>query len=364
MSHHHKLEKVLELRPKNATDKMGKSNSICLLNLRDILKVLKDKPVILMACNIRIKHVIPGIMKAAEELDAVLGFEVARSECNLTGGYTGQTPEIFFNTVIDYAKATKFSKPFFIHGDHITVKGGSDDHIKSARELIDAEIKAGFTSFAIDASFNQIPENIAITTKLSKPIQALGLCLEVEVGEVKSTGTESEISTVEDAASFISGLKANGVKSDLLAINNGSKHGNYLAGEEVHIDLQRTRDIFNAIKSEGLVIAQHGITGTPLNVIGQFADYGIRKGNVGTQWQNIAHEFIPSALMNEMKEWSKAEGKDIKMATKPFKDKIDNIPESYRKQTADKAYAVTKEFIEAFRAKGTATQVIDGLGGK
>ena len=94
--HHDEISRVLELRPKNATDKMGTDNSICLLNLKDILKVLKDKPIILMACNIRIKHVIPGIMRAAEELDAVLGFEVARSECNLTGGYTGQTPDIFF----------------------------------------------------------------------------------------------------------------------------------------------------------------------------------------------------------------------------------------------------------------------------
>jgi fructose-bisphosphate aldolase class II len=362
MSHHDEISKVLELRPKNAISKMGASNNVCLLNLKDILKVLKDKPVILMACNIRIKHVIPGIMKAAEELDAVLGFEVARSESNLSGGYTGQTPDIFFDTVVGYAKDINFTKPFFIHGDHITVKGTTDEHISSARELIDAEIKAGFTSFAIDASFNEIPDNTKITTELARPITDLGLCLEVEVGEVKSTGTEAEISTVEDATTYISGLKANGIHPDLLAINNGSKHGNYLEGEAIHIDLERTGEIYNAIKGDGLVIAQHGITGTPLNIVGKFADYGIRKGNVGTQWQNVAHEFIPEALMKEMQDWAKAEGKNIKMATKPFKEKIDNIPESNRKQIEDKAYAVAKEFINAFNAAGTASTVINELG--
>ena len=184
----------------------------------------------------------------------------------------------------------------------------------------------------------------------------------MEVGEVKSTGTTAEISTVEDATSFISGLKANGINADLLAINNGSKHGNYLEGEEVHIDLDRTKEIYDSIKGDGLVIAQHGITGTPLNIIGRFADYGVRKGNVGTQWQNIAHEFIPEDLMNEMKQWAQAEGKNLKMATKPFKEKIDNIPESNKKQTEEKAYESTKEFIEAFRAKGTASEVINELG--
>ncbi len=362
MHHHNKMAKVLELRPKNATDVMGTANEVCLLNLRDILKVLKDSPIILMACNIRIKHVVPGIMRAAEELDAILGFEVARSECNLTGGYTGQTPATFFNMLVDYAKATNFTRPFFIHGDHITVKGTTDEDINSAREIIDAEIKAGFTSFAIDASFNQIPDNVRITTELAKPINDLDICLEVEVGEVKSTGTDAEISTVKDATSFISGLKANGVRADLLAINNGSKHGNYLAGEEVHIDLQRTLDIYNSIKEDGLVIAQHGITGTPLNIVGKFADYGIRKGNVGTQWQNVAHEFIPADLMNDMKAWSEAEGKNIKMATKEFKERIDNIPESNKKQTEQKAYEVTKDFLNAFRAAGTASKVIDELG--
>ena len=362
MSHHNELAKVLELRPKNAIEKMGANNEICLLNLKDILKVLKNKPIILMACNIRIKHVIPGIMKAAQELDAVLGFEVARSECNLTGGYTGMTPEIFFDTVIDYAKAVNFSKPFFIHGDHITVKSTYDEAIASAQELIDAEIKAGFTSFAIDASFNQIPDNVKITSVLAKPIVERDLCLEVEVGEVKSTGTTAEISTVEDATSFISGLKANNIHPDLLAINNGSKHGNYLAGEEVHIDLERTLDIYNSIKGDGLVIAQHGITGTPLNVVGKFANYGIRKGNVGTQWQNVAHEFIPDDLMNEMKAWAEAEEKNIKMATKPFKDKIDNIPDVNKRQITDKACAIAKDFIKAFNADGTASTVINELG--
>jgi fructose-bisphosphate aldolase class II len=354
-------DKVLAQRPSYVVERLGKGSKVCLLNSKDILRVLKDKKTIVMACNTRIKHVIPGIMRAAAELDAVVAFELAKSEGHIDGGYTGQDPETYFATVTGYAEERNFTRPFFIHGDHITVKNTSDKEIESARRLIAAELAAGYTSFAIDASFNELPDNIRITAELAQPIIKRGIGLEVEVGEIKSAGQEAMLTTVEEAVAFISGLKANGVRPDMLAINNGSKHGNYLEGEKIFIDLERTGQIYEAIKGDGVVIAQHGITGTPLHLMGRFTDYGIRKGNVGTQWQNIAHKGLPAGLMEEMSAWARENNKDIKMATKPFKQKIDNIPSENKKMIEDMAYEEARELIKAFRAVGTASIVIKGL---
>ena len=279
----------------------------------------------------------------------------------LEGGYTGFTPQLYAETVIDYAEKTQFTRPFFIHADHITVKSTAPEAIASARELIEAQLAAGYTSFAIDASFNELPDNIKITTELARPIVEQNLGLEVEVGEIKSTGQEAEITTVAEAADFIRGLRAQGIYPDLLAINNGSKHGNYLEGEKISIDLERTGEIYNAIKEFGVCIAQHGVTGTPLHLIGIFADYGIRKANVGTQWQNVAHAGLPEELMAEMRAWAAENKKDIKMAAKPFKDKIDSIPASFQQKIADQAFEEAKVFIQAFRAVGTASRVLEGL---
>ncbi|MEJ5307957.1 MAG: class II fructose-bisphosphate aldolase [candidate division WOR-3 bacterium] len=334
--------------------KLGSRSNINLISSKEMFSKIKDIPVIIMACNIRIKHVVPGIMKASEELNSIMGFELAKSEGDLSGGYTGQTPEDFVNMILDYADKYKYSMPFFIHADHITVKDTSEKSIEGAKKLIDAQIKAGFTSFAIDASFNEIPDNIKITTYLAKQIIENGFGLETEVGEVKSTGQEAEITTVEEAVEYIEGLLKNNVFPQLLAINNGSKHGNYKPGEEVHIDLKRTLDIYNAIKKHNVCIAQHGITGTPLNIIGQFADCGIRKGNVGTEWQNIAHRNLPSDLMDKMKNWAENNGKDIKFATKEFKNEIDSISSEYSQKIMDEAYLKAKEFIIAFRSKDSA----------
>jgi len=346
--------KLLRHRLESTMSKLGSNSKVCLLNGRDIFNAIRDKEIIMMACNVRIKHVVPGIMKAAQELDAVIGFELAKSEGHIDGGYTGQTPQIYFDMLIDYAEKIGFEMPFFIHGDHITVQNTSDKEIMAAQALIEAELKTGYTSYAIDASFNEHEDNIHITADLAEIIMDSGWGLEVEVGEIKSTGQTGEITTVEESRTFINALFDKGIKPNLLAINNGSKHGNYLEGEEINIDLKRTGEIYEAIRAKGVRIAQHGITGTPLQVVGKFAEYGIRKGNVGTQWQNIAHEGLPKELMDQMKLWAKSEGKNIKMATKPFKKEIDSIPASASSKIADEAYKEAYELLKAFRAENSA----------
>jgi fructose-bisphosphate aldolase class II len=355
--------KILGLRPEHIREKLGSKSKVCLLNSHDIFRVLRDETVIVMACNTRIKHVIPGIMKAAQELDSVVAFELAKTEGGVDGGYTGQTPQIFFQTVVDYADRLRFSKPFFIHGDHTTVKDRTPEAFESAKEQIRAELEAGYTSVAIDASFNELEDNIRIASQLAELIKPYGLGLEVEVGEVKSAGQEAELTTVEEATTFIHGLADNGIHPDLLAVNNGSKHGNYLEGEKIFIDLDRTKQIFEAVRPKGICIAQHGITGTPLGVVGKFADCGIRKGNVGTEWQNIAHQFLPEDLMRQMKKWAQENKKDIKFATREFKEDIDSIPRKNIQETEAKAYEVASSFIRAFRAKDSASLVKSKLVG-
>ena len=59
-----------DLMPANARKKLGSAAKLNVLSSHDVFRMLKDEKVIIMACNTRIKHVIPGIMRAAEDLDA------------------------------------------------------------------------------------------------------------------------------------------------------------------------------------------------------------------------------------------------------------------------------------------------------
>ena len=313
---------------------------------------------IVMACNARIKHVIPGIMKAAEELDSVVAFELTRTEGGNDGGYTGQTPEIYFETIVDYAERFKFSKPFIIHGDHVTVRNTSAEELADAERLLQAQIEAGFTSFALDASFNPVAENTRIVAQLAQHVAREGYGLEVELGEVKPVGNESNLTTVEETVQFLSGLAEDKVYPDLLAIDNGSKSGNYLEGEMVRIDLDRTREIYDTARGFGLAgLVQHGITGTPLRIVGKLAEYGIRKGNIGTLWQNVAHAGFPLELMDAMRLWARENKKDLKYATAIFKADIDAISDDSARQIHDMAYREAKEFLTAFNSKGSASKL-------
>src|SRR5512138_1975820 len=104
---------------------LGSDSRICMLDGSTIYRHIAESPFIIMACNTRIKHVIPGIMRAAEELDAVIAFELTATEGGLNGGYTGQNPQQFVSTLLEYAENCKFTKPFMIHADHITIKNTS-----------------------------------------------------------------------------------------------------------------------------------------------------------------------------------------------------------------------------------------------
>ena len=355
------MSKVLELRPPNALAKLGDDSKVCLLNGKDVVRVLRDDPVIIMASNARIKHSIPGIMRAAEDLDCAVCFELAKTEGDLDGGYTGQDPRTYWETVVGYAEELGFTRPFFIHRDHTTVKDTSTEAVESARRLLRVSLDEGYTSFSIDASFNELPDNIHITADLARPINDAGLGLEVEVGEIAAAGMEGEVTTVEEALTYITELTDMGLNPDFLAINNGSKHGNYLPGEEVHIDLPRTLEIYNAVRPFGVVIAQHGITGTPPHMIGQFADNGIRKGNVATQWQNVCHDLFPDDLKADVQAWVRESGKNIKMAAREFKARIDDVPEDCARAIEERTYHEAREMLVHFRAPGTGTKVIERL---
>jgi fructose-bisphosphate aldolase class II len=344
-----------EMMPTRVRKKLGAKSQVCLLNGKNVFCALQAEKLIVMACNTRIKQVIPGIMQAAEELDAVVAFELTKSEGGLDGGYTGQTPEIFFNTVVDYAERVKFSKPFIIHGDHITVRNTSPEELAEAEKLLRAQISAGFSSFAIDASFNPLQDNIRIVNLLARHIKAEGLGLEVELGEIKPVGSESKLTSVSETEEFLQGLAASDVHPLLVAIDNGSKSGNYLDGQKINIDLVRTEEIFRITSAFGVTgLVQHGITGTPLHIVGKLADFGIRKGNIGTLWQNVAHAGLPLDLMESMRRWARENKRDIKYATTVFKAEIDAIPEENARQIHEMAYREARDFITAFRAKGSA----------
>ena len=363
----------------------------------NVFEALDGEKTIVMAANVRMpRGIARGIMRAAKNSDSVVMFEIARSESDLSGGYTGMTPKDYHDEILAAAHDVDFDM-FVVHADHISIKKGDGEELESTRQLIRAQIEAGYTSFAIDASHlfdfkgrdlrEELAENIRCTTEMAhfikENMEGKPFGLEVEVGEIgKTDATGRVLTSPKEAATFLNALRENGVQPNLLAIANGSAHGNTFDEQgnlipQVSIDLPQTRAVAQAIREAGhkVGIAQHGITGTPRETINlHFPKGEIAKGNVGTHWQNIffdvAKVYEPE-LYDEMWQWTidtfapknpgKPEGtifgKNCKKAFKPFKDRTFKLSKETLAAMEAVAYSEALLFFRAFSSYDTAEKV-------
>ncbi len=361
-----------------------------------ILKGIAGHKAIVMAANVRIATVAQGIFQAAKDTDSVVFMELARSECDLKGGYTGMTPAVFAEKMEKAAREVQFGT-WALHADHITIKKGDPAEIDGTKQLIDAQVSAGYTSFAIDAShlFNfegknvreELAENIRVTTDLARHIRSRmngkDFGLEVEVGEIGRKDGEGLILTKPaEAVEFIRALNENGVFPDVLAIANGSTHGHtYDANgnvvEQLSIDIPQTRAIAKALRDNNLDvgIAQHGITGTPRELINlHFPKGDIIKGNVGTFWQDVVFGILKvyePALYKNIQDWTLEKYRPLnpgkkdkqifdgncKFAIREFYNDIYSMDEETNRAIRARAYAESLVFFRAFGAYRTASLI-------
>ena len=356
---------------------------------------------IVMAANTRIATVAKGIFQAAKDTDSAVIMELARSECDLKGGYTGLTPQNFSDRVNKAAAEVQFDI-WALHADHITIKKGDAAEIEQTKQLIEAQIQAGYTSFAIDAShlFNfegkttraELEPNIRATTEIAhfirQKMNKKEFGLEVEVGEIGRKDTEGLVLTKpEEAVEFIKALNENNVHPQVIAIANGSTHGHtYDANGNViaqlSIDIPQTKAIAKALRDNKLHvgIAQHGITGTPRELINlHFPKGDIIKGNVGTFWQDVVFNTLKvyePKLYRDMEAWTIEKyrpanpGKkdaqifdgNCKFAIKEFFKEIYAVDHETEQAIQAMAYAESLIFFKAFGAYGSASLVRKAMG--
>ena len=182
-------------------------------------------------------------------------------------------------------------------------------------------------------------------------------------------------------------MKENGIEPDVLAIANGTTHGNVYDEhgntiEQVNIDIDQTKAVAAALRDMGshIRIAQHGITGTPRELINTLFPKGdIIKGNIATFWQNILLDTIEvydPEFYKEIWDWIQATygpknpgkpenlifGKNVKHAIGHFYDRFMNLDAELVDTIEAVTYAEARIFFRAFSAKGSASIVRQAMG--
>ncbi len=320
---------------------------------KKVWETVKDLNVTVLAANIRSVHSIKPILAAAQEEESVVALELAKTE-SFDPCYTGiEIPEL---NELSKEFADEVGDPtYFLHEDHNTYgrKDDLDEDYDKAVEFRDLGIDNEYTSFSIDPSYLPLEENIEAAIDLSEPIVEKDLALEAEVGEVKG---DEEITRVGEAMYYIESLNEAGISPNLLAIANGSVHGQYGEGQRPYIHLRRTYDIARSIQKYGVSgVAQHGTTGTPNIIIEQFPDHGIKKANVATNFQEIAFKHLPEGLKEDLEEYVEEKGKSsVKYGFHEFRDEMEDISEDRKDKIYEETYERARELIQLFNAQGLA----------
>ncbi len=357
------------------------------LPLNYIAKGVAGVETIIAAINPRAtEEVIRGILRAAKKTKSVVIFELALSEMSLSGGYTGYTPKKFADRCKSAAEKEKWFA-YSLHADHLTLKKGTDEEMANLMLEIKERIEAGFTGFAIDTSFLFSREEQTVKGQLSE-ILSKGLILFAFIRELmgeKPYGIEGEVgeigiadfTSVEEAVHYVSTLIKSDVFIDYLAIANGSTHGVSVDAEgkvvpQLGINVQRTVEIVEEFKKMGVEtrIAQHGITGTPVDVIASTFPHGsIAKGNIGTFWQRLVQDVLEKhepELFTKIRSWvlekygkpdvdeHKTFAKNSKYAWKEFFDEVETINEGSKQTIISQAEIDMNDFIKALKMENTA----------
>lgn len=275
------FEEALKIgRPPNVAKLFPNSKALIVSGKFIDRAMLQKGKAIAMAANGRNNFVIRGALQAAQNANAAIIIEIARSEGG-AGAYCAVNYWNIARQVDAVCNELGITVPVAIHADHYGIKNEQD--IGDAQIEIPTLFEAGMTSIAIDASHLPDDQNLMANLELN-PFVPVWAGLETEVGEIK--GKEG-LSTVEEALFLIQGLNAHDIFPDWIALNNGTTHGIEASGQGIQVDL--TAEIHQALAKYQISGAQHGTSGNSSDRLREIAaKTRTTKANVATALQMIS----------------------------------------------------------------------------
>ena len=205
------------------------------------------------------------ILEESEELKSPVILGVSEGAAKYIGGY-----KTVFNMVSGLLDDLNITVPVVLHLDH-------SSSLKSCIKAIDN----GFTSVMIDASNQEIEENINVTGEVVLYARERKVSVEGEMGSIG--GAEDEIKGEVSYAKVDDCIRLSTETGlDLLAPALGSVHGLYKGKPKLDfIKMKKIKD------KTGKPLVLHGGTGIPDDMIKKAIESGVAKININTELQIV-----------------------------------------------------------------------------
>jgi len=335
---------------------------------------------IAIAASVRNSFVARGALRAAQEANAAIIIEIAKSE----GGADAYCDVSLWNMarLVDaICNELAITVPVAIHADHYGIKKTAD--INTALTEIPSLFEAGITSIAVDASHMPDDENLLANISLHKTIPSWA-GYETEVGEIKG---KAGLSTIEEALFLIQGLNAYNIFPDWIALNNGTTHG--IEASDAGIQVELTASIHEALEKYHVSGAQHGTSGnnfdrlraiaartrtTKANVATalQMVSWGLQVNEYGNAVQDEEGNFIKipdqgvsEEMWNRMVAYAQEKGwkgGDYKKLNRPFENHLLGQPREIRERMAKNVEDfVYKLITEVLNGADTAPLAMEAI---
>ncbi|MFB5193193.1 class II fructose-bisphosphate aldolase [Alicyclobacillus fastidiosus] len=266
------------------------------LTLHEALTMADDGGFALGSFSPRYTPMIRPVLRAGQMLHSPLIVQISQKELDRYGIAVKSFAHEFYDAV----RQERVQVPVVLHLDHTKDKS-----------VIEDAIACGFTSVMIDASEQELDENIRITKQIVEYAHARGVSVEAELGKIGTTDfletdTDEEMYTdPEDAARFV---QETGV--DALAVSVGTAHGVYKV-KEPSIDFARIERIR---KSTDAFLVLHGGSGVPSWMVKQSIQLGIRKVNIATDLELALLKALAREERMSNAEMTSLAAEDIAMA--------------------------------------------------
>lgn len=375
------FQKALEIgRPPNIQQLFPNSKALLVSGKFIDRALLAKGKAMTIASNGRNHFVIKGALLAAQQANAAIIIEIAKSE----GGANAYCAVNYWNIarhVDALCNELGITIPVALHADHYGIKGESDK--EDAKKELPTLFEAGITSIAIDASHLPDDQNLLANIELN-PFVPSWAGLETEVGEIKG---KTGLSTKEEALFLIQGLNANDIFPDWIALNNGTTHGIEESDQGIQVDL--TAEIHEALADYKVSGAQHGTSGNSSDRLREIAaktrttkanvatalqmlswglevnDYGNAKLDSDGNFIKVPAAGVTDSTWQEMVAYAQSKelkGGNYKKLNLPFENKLLGQPKEIRdrmvKRVEDFIYHI---LVDVFNAQDTAPLAVDAI---
>lgn len=318
-----------------------------LSNLKTLLSVADREKFGVVACNIRSRFVLNGVLEAAWQKKSPVILEIAESEvsyCNMT---PARLAELAYEAIERMIAKYGYTVPVCIHHDHIQ---------KDVDGCIDRAIEAGFSSVEVDLSKLPVEENAAKCKEVAAKIHPLGISLEVEDGEIGTAGALADPEVESRIAEYYSKVEdcvklCEIVQPDALAFFVGNGHGQYLKAPIIGYD--RIKEICDAVRPMDVFGVMHGGSGLLPENFRKCVESGARKFNYATSLSDIWFEYFPQELVSRMQKAADEQSRPLRKVLDQFEaewDKAD-FAEAEAKIAEHLGMMMEEGFLSAGRAE-------------